>query len=170
MRFMEHQYINNSILEFLKREKMARQHEKEEAELARQLASQEHIYSYPDGSVYMGQMQKNDPENIKNGGSSHLRHGRGTLRTAAFVYGISAEKYTSDEAVENARFAKWFEYTGTWKDDKMNGYGVHVQKTGSGNETLIFEGIWTNGVPTKSIHAKDADGDYNQIDDTVFGW
>ena len=40
---------------------------KEAEELARQLATQEHIYSYPDGSVYMGHMRHDGK-----------RHGRGT--------------------------------------------------------------------------------------------
>jgi hypothetical protein len=58
----------------------------------------EHIYSYPDGTVYMGHML------------NEKRHGRGTLRTPAFVYGMSLNNYTSDEAAENAHLAKWHEY------------------------------------------------------------
>lgn len=116
---------------------------------------QEYIYSYPDGSVYMGHMCDNQ------------RHGRGTLRTAAFVYGASDVAYTSEDAAENAHRAKWHEYAGTWKNDKLHGYGVHIQKSGNGAEIVIFEGEWNNGRPVKSIHSKDSGDDEN--DDTVFG-
>jgi hypothetical protein len=163
---MDHQYLNQSILGFLERERMARQIEQQEAELTRQLATQEHIYSYPDGSVYMGHMRENDAEIIKNGGLSHLRHGRGTLRTPAFVCGIPWKNYTSDEAAENAQFAKWYEYAGTWENDKMNGYGVNVQKSGDGGEIIIFDGIWKHGKPIKSVHFKEeGDNDENESDE-----
>ena len=100
----------------------------------------EHIFSYSDGSVYMGHMRDGK------------RHGRGTLRTAAFVYGeMSAKNYTSDEAADNAHLAKWHEYAGMWQNDKMHGHGVHVRKSGDGGEILIFEGIWENGVPKAPI-------------------
>lgn len=171
-----HQYLNQSILGFLEREKMVRRDEEEEEEtkLASQLAvTQEHIYSYPDGAVYMGHMRENDPENIKNdSGLSHLRHGRGTLRTPAFVYGIPLKNYTSEEAVENAQYAKWYEYAGTWENDKLHGYGVNVQKSGDGREIIIFEGTWENGKPVKSVHFKDNDDnhDNHDNDDTVFGY
>ena len=150
---MDHQYLNQSILGFLERERMARQIEQQEAELARQLATQEHIYSYSDGSVYMGHMRENDAESIKNGGLSHLRHGRGTLRTPAFVSGIPLKNYTSEDAVENAMYAKWHEYAGTWDNDKLHGYGVNVQKSGDGGEIVIFEGTWEHGKPMRSIYA-----------------
>ena len=160
---------------------MARRDEQEEEiEFATQLAvTQEHIYSYPDGAVYMGHMRENDPENITNGGGlSHLRHGRGTLRTPAFVYGIPLKNYTSDEAVENAQYAKWYEYAGTWENDKLHGYGVNVQKSGDGREIVIFEGTWENGKPVKSVHFKDngenddndENGENGEVDETVFGW
>jgi len=168
-----HYYLNSTILVFLEREKMARQIEQEEAELARQLVIQEHIYSYPDGSVYMGHMRENDAESIKNGGLSHLRHGRGTLRTPAFVYGIPLNNYTSDEAAENARYARWHEYAGTWDNDKLHGYGVNVQKSGDGGEIVIFEGTWENGKPVKSVHSKetsDNNNAKNELDESVFGW
>jgi hypothetical protein len=138
--------------------------------------SEEQIYSYPDGTVYMGHMRPTSDEEratataTATATASHKRHGPGTLRTPAFIYGISQKSYTSDEAAENAHFAKWFEYIGTWKNDKMDGYGVHVQKSGDGSEIIVFEGLWENGKPMKSIHSKDEDGDYNFIDETVFGW
>ena len=55
------------------------------------------------------------------GATSHKRHGRGTLRTPAFVHGIPWKNYTSEEAVENAEYAKWHEYAGTWENDKLHG-------------------------------------------------
>jgi hypothetical protein len=159
-------YLKHSIIEFLEREKMARQIEAEAA--ATRLTHQEHIYSYADGTVYMGHMRVNDPANVKDGGLSHLRHGRGTLRTPAFVYGKPLKNYTSEEAAENAYLAKWHEYAGTWEDDKLHGFGLHVQKSGDGSEIVIFEGEWNQGKPVKSIHSKDEYGSYD-FDDTVFG-
>lgn len=142
------------------------QAQKEEEELERQLASQEHIYSYPDGSVYMGHMCADDG----SGETSHKRHGRGTLRTAAFVYGNPWKNYTTDEAVENAHLAKWHEYAGTWENDKLHGYGVHVQKSGNGGEILIFEGVWKDGKPVKSVHFQDEDDANDGLDENVFSW
>ena len=89
-------------------------------------------------------------ESIKNGGLSHLRHGRGTLRTPAFVYGMPLKNYTSEEAIENAQYAKWHEYAGTWENDKLHGYGVHIQKSGNGGEIVIFEGTWVHGKPLRT--------------------
>jgi len=143
---------------------MAREQERIEADAATaaRLELQEHIYSYPDGTVYMGQMRVNTNGGgggDRSGGLSHARHGRGTLRTPAFVYGMPLKDYTSEEAAENAHLAKWHEYAGTWENDKLHGYGVHVQKSGSGAEIVIFEGIWKDGKPMKSIHANDDDDD-----------
>jgi hypothetical protein len=125
-------------------------------EQQQQQLEREYIYSYPNGSVYMGHMRDNQ------------RHGRGTLRTAAFVYGANHASYKSEDAEENAHRAKWHEYAGTWENDKLHGYGVHLQKSGNGAEIVIFEGEWNQGKPAKSIHSKDEDGDYD-IGDTVFG-
>ncbi len=134
----------------------------------------ERIYSYSDGTIYMGHMRVNtdddDKKNKESGNDSHtlryLRHGQGTLRTPAFVYGIPLKDYTSEEAVEQAQYAKWHEYMGTWENDKLHGYGVHIQKSGDGGEIVVFEGSWENGKPVKSIYAKE---DYD-FDDSVFGW
>jgi hypothetical protein len=97
---------------------------------------EEVIFTYPDGSNYMGQM------------CECKKHGKGTLRTAAFVYGggNSAANYTSDEAAENGHLATWNEYIGCWKNDKMHGYGCHVRKFGDGSQITLFEGIWNDGV------------------------
>lgn len=142
--------------------------EEEAAEKEKETTTQEQIYSYPDGTVYMGHMRQITPEEDETSGR-YQRHGAGTLRTPAFIYGTSLKSYTSDEAAENARFAKWFEYVGSWKNDKLDGYGVHVQKSGDGSEIIVFEGLWQNGQPARSIHAKDQHGDY-RYDDSVFGW
>ena len=130
--------------------------------------AKEEIYSYSDGTVYMGYMRPTTAEEQTQTKLSHLRHGTGTLRTPAFVYGAPLKEYTSEDAVENAHLAKWHEYIGTWENDKMHGYGIHIQKSGDASEIIIFEGIWENGKPKKSVHAKDDDSD--QYDDTVFGW
>lgn len=140
-----------------------------------EITTQEQIYSYPDGTVYMGHMAE-DKEVVCDKEAAYTttaitykRHGSGTLRAPAFVYGIPLKSYTSDEAAENAHLAKWHEYIGTWKNDKLHGYGVHLQKSGNGSEIVIFQGIWENGKPKKSVHSKDDDGDYD-FDESVFGW
>ena len=131
----------------------------------------EQIYSYSDGTVYMGHMRTATAEEQQGTPTtlSHLRHGPGTLRTPAFVYGAPLKEYTSEDAVEYAHLAKWHEYIGTWENDKLHGYGVHVQKSGNGVEIVIFEGLWENGKPMKSIHSKDEDGAYD-FDNSVFDW
>ena len=95
------------------------------------------IYSYPDGSVYMG--------NMKNG----KKHGLGTLRTAAFIYGAM---YPASSVEDNAHLAKWHEYIGSWADDVMHGPGKHVNMSGDGTANILFDGIWDNGkqLPTPS--------------------
>jgi len=93
----------------------------------------EEIYSYPDGSVYMG--------NMKNG----KKHGRGTLRTAAFIYGELYAASSAEEAEDNAHLAKWHEYIGNWADDVMHGPGKHVMMRGDGTANVLFDGIWDNG-------------------------
>jgi hypothetical protein len=95
---------------------------------------QEFIFTYPDGSNYMGQMQ------------NELKHGKGTLRTAAFIYGGEHTTAYTSEAEENGRLATWNEYIGLWENDKMHGYGSHIRKFGDGSEIIIFEGEWINGV------------------------
>lgn len=135
-----------------------------ESELARQLEIQEHIFSYQDGSVYMGHMCKSSSSD-----TSHKRHGRGTLRTPAFVYG-EMKNYTSEDAADNAHLAKWHEYAGTWDNDKLHGHGVHIQKSGDGGEILVFEGIWEHGKPMRSNIEFESDSDGNLLDDSVFGW
>jgi hypothetical protein len=134
--------------------------------------TKEQIYSYSDGTVYMGYMRPATAEEQRSTPStlSHLRHGTGTLRTPAFVYGAPLKKYTSEDAVEYAHLAKWHEYIGTWENDKMHGYGVHLQKSGDGGEIVIFEGIWENGKPMKSAHSRDNDNDDDDLDESVFGW
>ena len=94
------------------------------------MTTTEDIYSYPDGSVYMG--------NMKNG----KKHGRGTLRTAAFIYG---ELYAASSAEDNAHLAKWHEYIGNWVDDVMHGPGKHVMMCGNGTMNVLFDGFWDNG-------------------------
>jgi hypothetical protein len=92
--------------------------------------NEEYIYSYDDGSVYMGNMTNNK------------KHGRGTLRTAAFVYG---QLYTAESAEDNSHLVKWHEYIGNWVDDVMHGPGRHVLMRGDGTSTVIYDGVWENG-------------------------
>jgi hypothetical protein len=162
------------LLAFFEDREKAQQNDEPE-----EIKTEEQIYSYPDGTVYMGHMAIIPPkdrvvcdEDAAAGHTaavSHKRHGSGTLRTPAFVYEIPLKNYTSEEAAENAHRAKWHEYIGTWKNNKLDGYGVHLQKSGDGSEIVIFAGIWENGKPKQSVYAKDEDGDYI-FDDSVFGW
>ena len=93
------------------------------------------IFSYPDGSVYMGDM------------INDKKHGRGTLRTPAFIYGAMHHPASSaDTAEDNAHLAKWHEYIGEWSDDVMHGRGKHVMMSGDGKQNVLFDGVWANGV------------------------
>lgn len=120
--------------------------------------STECIFSYDDGSVYMGHMVDGK------------RHGRGTLRTAAFVYyrGRGSE-YTQENAVENAHCAKWHEYIGNWNNDEMHGHGCHLLKSGDGGEVTLFQGEWEHGRPQRQRSEDDASSVENDSDD-IFGY
>ena len=94
-------------------------------------------FNYNDGSVYIGEMK------------NELRHGRGTLRTPAYVYSLQNKHTSSENAVENETFSKWHEYIGYWENDKMHGPGVHLWKSGNGAEITVFQGEWVNGQPQR---------------------
>ena len=93
----------------------------------------EAIYSYEDGSVYMGMMQDG------------LKHGSGTLRTAALIYGAMGP-ISSAEAEDNMHLVKWHEYIGEWQNDVMHGKGRHVMMRGDGSQSILFDGVWSNGI------------------------
>ena len=96
-----------------------------------QTQRKEEIYSYDDGSVYMGEMVNNKKD------------GRGTLRTAAFVYGAMI---ASDDAEDNMHLVQWHEYIGEWVDDVMHGSGKHVMMRGNGSQNVLYDGVWDHGV------------------------
>lgn len=123
-------------LEEEKQKEMEEKQLQEKQQQARQMMN-EHIFTYPDGSNYLGQMWEGK------------KHGKGTLRTAAFVYGGGGANYTSDEAAENGHLVTWNEYIGRWENDKMHGRGCHVRKFGDGSQMMIFEGEWVDGVATE---------------------
>jgi hypothetical protein len=95
-----------------------------------QMKRKEEIYSYDDGSVYMGEMVNNK------------KHGRGTLRTAALVHG---EMFTYDEAEDNMHLVQWHEYIGEWVDDIMHGHGKYVLMRGDGSQNVLYDGLWNHG-------------------------
>ena len=100
----------------------------------KQKVTGEVIYSYEDGSVYMGMMQDG------------LKHGSGTLRTAAVIYGAMGP-ISSTEAEDNMHLVKWNEYIGEWQNDAMHGNGRHVMMVGDGSQTVLFDGNWITGAP-----------------------
>ena len=87
------------------------------------------ILTYDDGSCYIGEVLYGK------------KHGKGMLSTLAFVYTPHIHSNPED-----AHLAKWNEYEGEWVNDKMHGYGKMVRKCRNGNSTIIYEGIWENGV------------------------
>jgi len=95
-----------------------------------QTMRKEEIYSYDDGSVYMGEMVNNKKD------------GRGTLRTAAIVFG---EMFPASSAEDNAHLVRWYEYIGEWADDVMHGSGKHVMMRGDGSQNVLYDGIWHRG-------------------------
>ena len=97
----------------------------------------EEIYSYEDGSVYMGEMVNNKKD------------GRGTLRTPAFIYGAMV---ASDDAEANMQLVRWHEYIGEWVDDVMHGRGKHVMMRGNGSQNVLYDGVWDHGVHKAQAH------------------
>ena len=117
------------------------------------------IFSYADGSVYMGQMVDGK------------RHGRGTLRTPAFVYGPTHVEYTQDDAVEYAHRAIWHEYIGEWANDKMHGYGAHLRKSGDGNEIILFQGEWVRGTHQRQQRSRESGNQELELSELeIFGY
>lgn len=115
---------------------------------------EETVFSYNDGNVYMGEMV--------NG----LRHGRGILRTPAFVYSSQTQaEYTSEYAVENAHLAKWHEYIGDWVNDKLHGRGVHLWKSGNGSEIILFHGNWVHGQPQRNRRPSESESESESVQD-----
>ena len=102
----------------------------------------EAIYSYEDGSVYMGMMQDG------------LKHGSGTLRTAALIYGAMGP-ISSAEAEDNMHLVKWHEYIGEWQNDVMHGRGRHAMMRGDGSQSILFDGIWSNGIKIEDVTSYD---------------
>ncbi len=143
---MEKRDDDNNMMEMTDEWLLAFFKDSEKGNKEPEITTQQQIYSYPDGTVYMGHMAEDKEVVCDEEAAAHTtatattykRHGSGTLRTPAFVYGVPLKSYTSDEAAENAHLAKWHEYIGTWRNDKLHGYGVHVQKSGNGSEIVIF--------------------------------
>ena len=102
-----------------------------------QTERKEEIYSYDDGSVYMGEMVNNKKD------------GRGTLRTAALVYG---EMFTRDDAEDNMHLVQWHEYIGEWVDDVMHGSGKHVMMRGNGSQNVLYAGLWNHGTHVSEMN------------------
>ena len=101
----------------------------------KQKVTGEAIYSYEDGSVYMGMMQ------------AGLKHGSGTLRTAAFIYGAMGPISLADAEENNMHLVKWNEYIGEWQNDVMHGKGRHIMMLGDGSQTVLYDGNWITGAP-----------------------
>lgn len=103
-----------------------------------QTQRKEEIYSYEDGSVYMGEMVNNKKD------------GRGTLRTPAFIYGAMV---ASDDAEDNMQLVLWHEYIGEWADDVMHGRGKHVMMRGNGSQNVLYDRVWYHGVQVATATA-----------------
>ena len=84
---------------------------------------------YLDGSIYKGQLDRYG-----------RRFGTGTMRNPMCIYGAY-------DPANSAALVHWTEYSGEWRNNLPNGYGVVRKYRGDGTSTIVHQGDWINGQP-----------------------
>jgi hypothetical protein len=86
---------------------------------------------YRDGSMYVGQLDR-----------CGKRVGYGTMRNPIYMYGVY-------DPNNSGAIANWMEYSGEWRNNLPNGYGIARKCRGDelGTRVTIYEGEWINGEP-----------------------
>ena len=84
---------------------------------------------YLDGSMYKGHLDRYG-----------RRIGTGTMRNPMYIYGVY-------DPANSAALIQWMEYSGEWRNNLPNGYGVVRKYRGDGTCTTVHEGEWVNGQP-----------------------
>jgi hypothetical protein len=84
-----------------------------------------------DGSTYVGHLDR-----VGN------RVGFGTFKMRVDDCVYAAKDLPNRPSLEH-----WLEYTGVWKDDEPNGFGIMRRHLGDMRSIVEYEGIWRNGEP-----------------------
>jgi hypothetical protein len=81
-----------------------------------------------DGLIYRGYVNEHGE-----------KHGQGTLTTDVCITGTVGDP--------KSHMQKWTEFTGSWCNGLMHGYGVMRHMSERGVECVVHDGMWDNGVP-----------------------
>ena len=87
---------------------------------------------HDDGRVYHGYVNEHGE-----------KHGQGTLKMDVCVTGTVGD--------ESSHTVRWTEFSGSWRNGVMHGYGVMRRMTERGVDYVAHDGMWDDGVPI--IHA-----------------
>ena len=89
------------------------------------------LYNDEDGSVYIGEVNEHGQ-----------KHGQGKLKTGIYMFGCMTNG-------DNSHLMKWTEYSGDWNNGLLHGHGSMRNMSADGDNQVVFEGVWDNGVPVK---------------------
>jgi hypothetical protein len=89
------------------------------------------LYNDEDGSVYIGEVNQDGQ-----------KHGQGKLKTGIYMFGCMTNG-------DNSHLMKYSEYSGTWCNGLLHGHGVMRNMSADGDNQVVFDGMWDNGVPVK---------------------
>lgn len=71
------------------------------------------------------------------------KHGQGTLKMDVCVTGTVGD--------ESSHTTRWTEFSGSWRNGVMHGYGVMRRMTERGVDYVAHDGMWDDGVPIINI-------------------
>jgi hypothetical protein len=83
---------------------------------------------HDDGRVYHGHVNEHGE-----------KHGQGTLKMDVCVTGTVGD--------EGSHTTRWTEFSGSWRNGVMHGYGVMRRMTERGVDYVVHDGMWDDGVP-----------------------
>ena len=83
---------------------------------------------HDDGRVYHGCVNEHGE-----------KHGQGALKMDVCVTGTVGD--------EGSHTVRWTEYSGSWRNGVMHGYGVMRRMTEKGVDYVAHDGMWDDGVP-----------------------
>lgn len=88
---------------------------------------------HDDGRVYHGYVNEHGE-----------KHGQGTLKMDVCVTGTVGD--------ESSHTTRWTEFSGSWRNGVMHGYGVMRRMTERGVDYVAHDGMWDDGVPIININ------------------
>jgi hypothetical protein len=56
--------------------------------------------------------------------------------------------YAAKDLHNRPSLEHWLEYSGVWKDDEPNGFGILRRHLGDGRSIVEYQGVWCHGEPT----------------------